>query len=202
MLQPHDTIYSESVTTPGRLMACRRDLNEIMVTSDASLPPSLNPYSSPSLRHFPPPLHSALFTAPLPPASALWLSLLPQLLPHSYFYNSTCRLYSLFCHSCLGYSTPTAVPRSTTSPCLLTQLPQLSPHSIPSTATVTPSSHSTAPVTPSSHSTATVTPSSHSIAPVSSSLPLLQQSSNLALKTKLPSFVVVIVLITFCYVMI
>ncbi|KAL2080637.1 hypothetical protein ACEWY4_024430 [Coilia grayii] len=30
VLQPHDSIYSESLTTPGRLMACRRDLNEIM----------------------------------------------------------------------------------------------------------------------------------------------------------------------------
>ncbi|XP_076158259.1 rap guanine nucleotide exchange factor 5 isoform X1 [Alosa pseudoharengus] len=30
VLQPHDSIYSESLTTPGRLMACRRDLSEIM----------------------------------------------------------------------------------------------------------------------------------------------------------------------------
>ncbi|XP_050992290.1 rap guanine nucleotide exchange factor 5 [Labeo rohita] len=30
VLQPHDSIYSESLTAPGRLIACRRDLNEIL----------------------------------------------------------------------------------------------------------------------------------------------------------------------------
>ncbi|XP_051527010.1 rap guanine nucleotide exchange factor 5 isoform X2 [Myxocyprinus asiaticus] len=31
VLQPNDSIYSESLVTPGRLIACRRDLNEILL---------------------------------------------------------------------------------------------------------------------------------------------------------------------------
>lgn len=31
VLQPHDSIYSESLVAPGRLIACRRDLSEILV---------------------------------------------------------------------------------------------------------------------------------------------------------------------------
>lgn len=31
MLQPSDCVYSESLTPNGKLVACRRDLNEVLV---------------------------------------------------------------------------------------------------------------------------------------------------------------------------